>query len=161
MRSPAPLRATAPSLAALSICALAPFLAAAASAAEYVDNSAASRAEYAVTCARCHGDGTGMPALGIPSFADPKWQAAHSDAELAAAIKNGMNGKMPPFGAALADAQIQDLVRYVIRGFTPPPRQHLPDGAAGPVQPKVEPPGHGAGRPVFGHIGVFTQHNDN
>ncbi|HVW22466.1 MAG TPA: cytochrome c [Opitutaceae bacterium] len=146
----------------LSLAALFALAAAtAASAAEYVDASAASRVEFSVTCARCHGDGTGMPGLGIPDFADPKWQAAHSDAELIDAIKNGKNGKMPPFGTALNDAQIRDLVRYIIRGFTPPPRQHLADGADGAVGAKIAPPGHGAGAVALGRVGVYTQHNDN
>jgi len=161
LTAPAATARTLASVKLVLIWPLVPLLVSAASAAEYVDTSAASRAEFAVTCARCHGDGTGMPALGIPSFADPKWQAAHPDAELADAIKNGKTGKMPPFGSALTDAQIQDMVRYVIRGFTPPPRQHLPDGAAGPVEPKLEPPGHGAGPVTLGSIGVYTQHNDN
>jgi mono/diheme cytochrome c family protein len=135
--------------------------AATASADENADPSAPSRAEFAVTCARCHGDGSGLPALGIPSFADPQWQAAHSDAELIDAIKHGRNGRMPAFGNAYTDTQIADLVQYIIRGFTPPPLQHLADGAAGPVEPKIPPPGRGAGPVSLGSFGVYTQHNDN
>ncbi|HVU32727.1 MAG TPA: cytochrome c [Opitutaceae bacterium] len=129
--------------------------------AEDVDTGAAVRSVFQDTCARCHGDGTGLASAGIPNFTDPAWQAAHSDAELFSAIKQGRNGKMPPFGAVLSDAQISDLVRFVVRGFTPPPRQKLPGDALTRVGATRPPPGHGVGPVRYGRVGVYTQHNDN
>lgn len=126
-----------------------------------VDAGAEARAIFANTCARCHGDGSGVTALGIPSFADPAWQKVHSDAELKDAIRNGRNGKMPPFGAALTSAQIDSLVSAVIRGFSAPSQQKLPPDSAGPVEPTMAPPGRGAGPITLGSVGVYTQHNDN
>lgn len=126
-----------------------------------VDRGAGARAVFQDTCARCHGDGTGLASAGIPDFTNPTWQSAHRDAELFDAIKNGVNGKMPPFGGVLSDAQISDMVRFVIRGFTPPPRQKLPTDALQHVGATLPPPGHGAGPVTYGSIGVYTQHNDN
>ncbi len=125
------------------------------------DDGAEARAIFANTCSRCHGDGSGIPALGVPSFVDAAWQKAHPDAELKEAIRIGRNGKMPPFGTVLSSAQIESLVTHVIRGLSTPSRQHLPPDTAGPVEPTVPPPGHGAGPVVLGHVGVYTQHNDN
>lgn len=128
---------------------------------------AAARATFATTCARCHNaDGTGYIPIGTPDFTDPKWQAAHSDAELENAVRSGVGGRMPPFGAAFSNAQIEALVTCVVRGFgevkaragrgarpvqAPPPRM----GATLP------PPGRGAGPVMLGSVGVYTEHNTN
>ncbi|HTQ31454.1 MAG TPA: c-type cytochrome [Opitutaceae bacterium] len=127
----------------------------------------AAQAEFATVCARCHNaDGSGAPGLGIPSFIDPHWQGAHSDEELKLAIKNGSAGKMPAFGAAYTADQIDALVRYVVRSFAPKgsakssrPRPPEPPPIA--IEPRLAPPGHGAGPVVLGNVGVYTQHNDN
>jgi len=127
----------------------------------------AAQAEFAATCARCHnGDGTGSPTPGMPNFADLKWQAAHSDAELTAAIRNGLNGRMPAFGTAYSPAMIDALVVGVVREFGRQAaqghkQQHLPMEPATAIEPKLAPPGQGAGPVVLGRVGVYTQHNDN
>jgi mono/diheme cytochrome c family protein len=135
-------------------------------AAEPAEVVAAAQTEFSMTCARCHNaDGSGYAALGIPSFIDPHWQGAHSDAELEQAIANGKNGKMPAFGAAFSPEQIVALVREV-RRFAPfpstgPQRPRPPEPPPLPIEPKLAPPGHGDGAIVLGDVGVYTQHNDN
>jgi cytochrome c553 len=130
-------------------------------------DAAAASAEFANLCARCHNaDGSGYAALGIPSFLDQQWQAAHSDAEIEQIIANGKNGKMPAFGAAYSPQQIDTIVQDVIRRFAPkahggprPPGPPPPPPV--PIEPKLAPPGYGAGPVVLGGVGVYTQHNDN
>lgn len=129
--------------------------------------SAEAQTEFATTCARCHNaDGSGYAALGIPSFLDPRWQGAHTDAELERAIANGVNGRMPAFGSALSQAQIAMLVRGVVRRFAPfpstgPQKPHPPEPPPVPIEPRLAPPGYGAGPVVLGSVGVYTEHNDN
>ena len=131
------------------------------------DLRAAAQAEFAATCARCHNaDGSGMVALGIPNFADPQWQGAHSDAELTQAIAKGLNGKMPAFGAVDSPAQIDALVEWIVRGFAPkgngkPKGPKPPEPPPLPIEPSLPGPGHGAGPVVLGTLGLYTQHNDN
>ncbi len=127
-----------------------------------------ARTEFANICARCHNaDGTGYAALGIPNFADPKWQAAHPDAELEAAVRNGLNGRMPPFGGAYPPAEIDALVECVVRSFANPvakstePQRTAPPPPLQPIEPSLPTPGHGAGPIGLGDVGVYTQHNDN
>jgi mono/diheme cytochrome c family protein len=73
-------------------------------------------------CASCHGkDGSGSTMmgkkLGVKDYRDAKVQAAFSDAEAEAAIKEGVktNGKqsMKPFKDKLSDAEIKALVAHV------------------------------------------------
>jgi hypothetical protein len=126
----------------------------------------AAHADFGSICARCHNpDGSGYANLGVPSFIDPQWQGAHSDGELRLTILNGVNGKMPAFGAALPPAEIDALVDYV-RGFAPiaaggAKHPQAPQPPPVPIEPKLTPPGHGAGPVVLGSLGVYTQHNDN
>jgi mono/diheme cytochrome c family protein len=121
---------------------------------------AAALAEFTNTCARCHNaDGSGYANLGLPNFTDPQWQAAHPDAERAQVIRHGVTARMPAFGAALPADEIDALVAYVrgLEGKTPRAQETAPL----PVEPKLSPPGHGAGPIVLGGPGVYTQHNDN
>lgn len=128
---------------------------------------ASVRTEFANTCARCHnGDGSGNIAMGIPSFIDARWQDKHPDAELKAAITNGLNNRMPPFGAALSSAQIDAMISGVIRPMKDPsvhPDQRLSEAELNPVRIEnaLPPPGHGGDPIVLGQVGVYTQHNDN
>jgi mono/diheme cytochrome c family protein len=120
----------------------------------------AALSEFANTCSRCHNaDGSGYANLGIPNFTDPAWQAAHPDAERALAIRNGVAGKMPPFGAILTADEVEALVAYV-RGLGAR-SAHAQEAVPLPIEPKVQPPGRGAGPVVLGSLGVYTQHNDN
>ena len=120
----------------------------------------AALSEFTNTCARCHNaDGSGYADLGIPNFTDPVWQAAHPEAERELTIRNGVTGKMPAFGAILSAGEIEVLLEHV-RGFKgDKPRGQEP--APLPIEPRLAPPGHGAGPVVLGRVGVYTQHNDN
>jgi cytochrome c553 len=120
----------------------------------------AALSEFANTCSRCHNaDGSGYANLGMPNFTDPAWQAAHPDAEKELAIRNGVAGKMPPFGAALSAQEVEALVDYV-RGLAAR-GVHPQETVALPIEPTVRPPGHGEGPVILGTNGVYTQHNDN
>lgn len=66
-------------------------------------------------CTPCHGqlgrgDGPRGPMLKATNLADPAWQAAASDEQIARAIKEG-KGAMPPF--KLPDGTIANLVKLV------------------------------------------------
>jgi cytochrome c553 len=68
---------------------------------------------YKAKCAMCHGaDGSGKAAMKIEPFS-----AKTSDADSAAAIKNGKAGagpvKMTGYAGKLSDAEITALVKYV------------------------------------------------
>lgn len=120
----------------------------------------AALSEFTNTCARCHNaDGSGYADLGIPNFTDPVWQAAHPEAERELTIRNGVTGKMPAFGAILSAGEIEVLLEHVRAFKGDKPRGQEP--APLPIEPKLTPPGQGAGPVVLGHIGVYTQHNDN
>jgi mono/diheme cytochrome c family protein len=126
-----------------------------------------ARTEFANTCARCHNsDGMGNIAMGIPSFADARWQDQHPDAELKAAITNGLNNRMPPFGAVYSSAQIDALVTGVIRPLrdaSVQPDQRLTEEELHPipVENRLPAPGHGRDPIILGSVGMYTQHNDN
>src|SRR5262249_50314798 len=68
-------------------------------------------------CASCHskdGSGSSMMGkkLGVKDYRDAKVQSSFSDAEAAAAIKDG-KGKMKGSGSKLSDADVKALVAYV------------------------------------------------
>jgi cytochrome c6 len=72
---------------------------------------------FKAKCEMCHGaDGLGNSpmgkALGIVPYNAPEVKKM-SDADLAAIIKNGKNGKMPAFGTQLTDPQIKDVLKYI------------------------------------------------
>src|SRR5713226_8309622 len=75
---------------------------------------------YAAKCATCHGkDGRGIPSWrskGQPDFSDAKWQKSQTDAQIAAATKNGKGKYMPAFKAKLSDEEIAAVVAR-IRAF--------------------------------------------
>lgn len=76
---------------------------------------------FAQRCAACHGpDGTGVRSRHTPNFTDPAWQQAHSDKALLDGVTQGTQSGMPAFGDQLTSAQIDSLVRCMIRGFAPP-----------------------------------------
>jgi mono/diheme cytochrome c family protein len=66
-------------------------------------------------CSMCHGlDGKGYTAIHTPDFTSPKWQAAHTDHQISAAIENGVKGtSMPAWRGKLTTAQVHDLVGYI------------------------------------------------
>ena len=66
-------------------------------------------------CSMCHGiEGKGYAAIKTPDFTDPKWQAAHTDKEMLAAIENGMQGTaMVSFKGKLSEQQMKDVLKYI------------------------------------------------
>lgn len=80
---------------------------------------AAAKKTYESTCAACHGEtGKGNPILKTPDFTDPHWQAARKDPELIDAIANGVKETaMPSFKDQIKPAEIDALVKCVVRGF--------------------------------------------
>jgi len=76
-------------------------------------------AVFKAACARCHGDAgapdPGMVAqLGVANLTDPALHARLRDADIDRQIREGSkNGKMPAFGSALTDEQIEAVVAYV------------------------------------------------
>lgn len=84
---------------------------------------AQARETFANRCEMCHGpNGKGYAAIHTPDFTSKAWQARHTDAQLIHAVENGVNGagQMPAFKGQLSDAQIDALVKCVVRGFGEP-----------------------------------------
>ena len=84
--------------------------------------AADAKTNWANNCAQCHGpNGKGDTKmgkmLGAMDLTDAKKQASFSDAQAAAAIKEGIkqNGKttMKAFGGKLTDDEIKALITYV------------------------------------------------
>ena len=67
---------------------------------------------FASYCTTCHGsDARG--ATGYPNLTDNDWLWGNSEAELIASIGNGRMAAMPPQGAILDDAAVDNLVAHV------------------------------------------------
>lgn len=83
-----------------------------------------AQAQFAQTCARCHGtEGTGgVPAgVGAPAprnFHDATFQATRTDEDIHRTISRGKPPGMPAFAGMFSDAQIRGLVG-VVRSFDP------------------------------------------
>ena len=91
-------------------------------AAQLSARAADAKTNWANNCAQCHGAaGKGDTKMGkmlnAADLTDPKKQASFTDAQAAAAIKDGIkqNGKtaMKAFGGKLTDDEIKALVAYV------------------------------------------------
>ena len=63
-------------------------------------------------CAQCHGSDAGG-SKGFPSLRDNDWLYGGEPANIRDSIGNGRNGIMPPFGAALGDEGVRNVVAYV------------------------------------------------
>lgn len=81
---------------------------------------------FAANCVACHmANGKGNKAIGTPNFTDPKWQASRTNAQLVAAITNGVKGTaMPSWKSQFSPAQIHALIKYVVRPFGEKSAQH-------------------------------------
>ena len=84
--------------------------------------AADAKTNWANNCAQCHGpSGKGDTKMGkmlnAMDLTDPKKQSSFTDAQAAAAVKDGIkqNGKttMKAFGGKLTDDEIKALVAYV------------------------------------------------
>jgi hypothetical protein len=98
-------------------------------------------------CIRCHGvDGRGVWDIpDVPDFTNARWQACHSDAQLARAILEGRGAVMPPFRGTLTLEEACAMARY-LRTFVPGTEASRPEvGAekpaakAQPAAPKLQP----------------------
>ncbi len=68
---------------------------------------------FAQHCAACHGaDASG--AAGFPNLTDKDWLYGNSAEQIETSIKNGRNGFMPPFGAALDQSRREALAHYLL-----------------------------------------------
>lgn len=88
-------------------------------------NCAGAKKIYAENCAVCHmSNGKGKATLNTPDFTNPKWQREHKNPELIASVRNGVKlTAMPPWKGMLKSAEIDALIKCVVRGFgkTPAP----------------------------------------
>ena len=57
-----------------------------------------------------------------PNFTDPQWQSSKTDKELIDVLTNGNDRGMPAFGGTLSSEEIGQLVRCMVRGFSPAPQ---------------------------------------
>jgi mono/diheme cytochrome c family protein len=81
-----------------------------------------ANAVYMQHCAMCHGaDGKGITAARTPNFADSDWQASRSDQALIDALTKGTDKGMPAFEGQLSPAQIDEMIRCMVRGFARAP----------------------------------------
>jgi quinol-cytochrome oxidoreductase complex cytochrome b subunit/mono/diheme cytochrome c family protein len=106
---------------------------------------------YRAYCLACHDpDGRGqtvrkaMPE--VPDFTDPKWQAAHGDAELKQSILMGKGKFMLPMRDKLSPADAEQMVTY-IRAFREGKQvvqvEPQPPVPPRPAEPAVVPPAKG------------------
>ena len=83
------------------------------------------KASYETYCSACHGvdgkaDGPGALAMNPKprNFHDKEWQAKVDDAHIHKVIKEGgtsvgLSATMAPWGAAINDAEIDNIVKYI------------------------------------------------
>jgi mono/diheme cytochrome c family protein len=95
-------------------------------------------------CIRCHAvDGRGVWDIpGVPDFTNARWQAHHSDGQLARSILEGRGAVMPPFRGTLTLEEAWAMARY-LRTFVPGAEASRPDygedGDKRPAPPKKPP----------------------
>jgi cytochrome c oxidase cbb3-type subunit 3 len=63
-------------------------------------------------CAQCHGSDAGG-AKGFPNLHDNDWLYGGEPAQIETSITEGRDGIMPPFGPALGDEGVKNVVSYV------------------------------------------------
>jgi hypothetical protein len=86
-------------------------------------------------CLRCHAvDGRGVWDIpSVPNFANPRWQASRSDAQLVRIILEGRGAVMPPFRGTLTLEEAWGMARY-LRTLLPGTETPRPD--LNPAAPK-------------------------
>jgi len=90
-------------------------------------------------CVRCHGvDGRGVWDIpDVPNFTNERWQALHSDGQLARSILEGRGSVMPPWRGTLSLEEAWAMARY-LRTFKPGSEVSRPDFGA-PEKPSPSP----------------------
>jgi mono/diheme cytochrome c family protein len=114
---------------------------------------------FGTNCATCHGaDGKGKAEFRTPDFTDPKVQASLTDAQLAAAIRNGKRGTaMPAWAGKLSDQEISAVAVYIRSLGSGRQLQGKPAAAESGSTPNVYQPGDDrlmslpTGRPLAQH----------
>jgi len=79
------------------------------------DNKAMATGQrlFLTYCSVCHGStATGAP--GFPNLTDNDWLYGGDPETIQTTILDGRNGMMPPMGAGLPDAQVDELVAFVL-----------------------------------------------
>src|ERR1700680_1561862 len=91
-------------------------------------------------CIRCHGiDGRGVWDIpDVPNFTNPRWQAVHTDGQLARAIIEGRGSVMPTGRGTLSLEEAWALARYV-RTLVPGNEVSKPD-TTDPAKPVTKKP---------------------
>lgn len=85
------------------------------SGASHVPELVAPGREKFVVCAACHGaKGAGNSAVGAPNLTDNIWLYGGSKSSVKAAIEQGFENRMPPFGNILGDGKVHVLAAYVM-----------------------------------------------
>ena len=81
----------------------------------------AGRLVYRTYCVACHQeDGRGVAGSPAANFVDDRNRLRKSDAELLRSIRLGTpDTGMPPFGAALSDQQVHDVLAYIRKTYDP------------------------------------------
>jgi cytochrome c oxidase cbb3-type subunit III len=70
---------------------------------------------YLDNCGACHGtEALGNHVLGAPNLTDADWLYGGDTAAVMASIRDGRNGAMPPWGAALGNDGVNELASYVL-----------------------------------------------
>jgi cytochrome c oxidase cbb3-type subunit 3 len=64
-------------------------------------------------CSSCHGV-TAQGGFGFPNLTDDEWIWGEGFDKVKHAIRNGRNGIMPPWGAALGDQGVADVTQYTL-----------------------------------------------
>jgi hypothetical protein len=82
-------------------------------------------------CIRCHGvDGRGIWDIpDVPNFTNARWQASHTDGQLARSILEGRGSVMPPWRGVVSLEEAWALARYV-RTLAPGSEASRPDFSA-------------------------------
>ncbi|MDD3530287.1 MAG: cytochrome-c oxidase, cbb3-type subunit III [Gallionellaceae bacterium] len=76
--------------------------------------TSAGKPLFADNCAACHQSGGSGKVGSYPSLADDDWLYGGSHEKIQETVTKGRRGYMPPFGEALAPAQVTALASYVL-----------------------------------------------
>lgn len=75
---------------------------------------ASARSLFSIHCAACHGaDALGQAQL-FPNLRDDDWQWGGAAADIERTIRNGRQGTMPPWQAALGDDGVREVTEFVV-----------------------------------------------
>ncbi|MEO0369187.1 MAG: cytochrome-c oxidase, cbb3-type subunit III [Pseudomonadota bacterium] len=68
-----------------------------------------------IVCTACHGpDAKGNQHIGAPDLTDREWVHGNSHRQIAAVLRNGVQGNMPSFRTLLSELEIKFLAAYLL-----------------------------------------------